>query len=389
MHLGRYDNSPHRKFFWIFVILVIIAAGVIINYTLSRATIVIHPKIEKKSTEVDLTVDAKALKPDLTNLVLPGRIIESQGEINRDADTITVRKVEDFSKGTIKIKNIWKKDFFLQTGAQLVQGESPESVGDGPKNIFLLDHEVNVPANGELEAPVTAKNKGLIGNISSGKFYFLRMSKWNRERIWAENENEFSGGEIETKVVTQDDIAKAVQAAAEELGKQEIEKLKGKLASEEKVSPGLTRVEILESRASAQPETVTNSFQVFVSGKVSSIVYSEKDLKNMAIEKFKAQVGANQEIVSIDEDSISYELTDLSGNDGKAEVKITVPAVLMSKLPSKILDKKSIVGYNKNALEERYVKFPEVDSIEVRFFPFWIKSVPSLESQVSFDVKTE
>jgi hypothetical protein len=389
MHLGRYDNSHHRKFFWVFVLFVIIAAGVIINYTLSRASIIIRPKIEKKSTEVNLTVDAKALKPDMASLVLPGRIVESQGEINRDADTVTVRKVEDFAKGKVKIKNIWKKDFFLQTGAQLVQGESPESVGDGPKNIFLLDHEVNVPANGEIEAPVTAKNKGLAGNIPSGKFYFLRMSKWNRERIWAENENEFSDGEIETKVVTQDDIAKAIQITAEELGKQEIEKVKGRLAPEEKVSPGLTRVEILESRASVEPETVTGSFQIFVHGKVASIVYSEKDLKNMAIEKFKFQVGANQEIVSIDEDSIKYELTDLSGNDGKAEVKITVPAVLMSKLPSKILDKKSIVGYNKNALQERYAKFPEVESIEVKFFPFWIKSVPSLESQVGFDVKTD
>jgi len=389
MHLGRYDNSPHRKFFWLFVLLVIIAAGVIINYTLSRSTIVIRPKIEKKSTEVNLTVDAKALKPDMTNLVLPGRIVESQGEINKENNTVTVRKVEDFAKGTVKIKNIWKKDFFLQTGAQLVQGDSPESVGDGPKNIFLLDHEVNVPANGEIEAPVTAKSKGLAGNISPGKFYFLRMSKWNRERIWAENENDFSGGEIETKVVTQDDIASAIQLTAEELGKQEIEKLKAKLASEEKVSPGLTRVEILESRASIEPETVTGSFQVFVRGKVASIVYSEKDLKDMGIEKFKTQVGANQEIVSIEENSIKYELTDLSGNDGKAEVKITIPAVLMSKLPSKILDKKSIVGYNKNALMERYAKFPEIDSIEVKFFPFWIKSVPSLESQVGFDVRTE
>jgi hypothetical protein len=389
MHLGRYDNSPHRKFFWVFVLLVAIAAGVIINYTLSRATIVIRPKIENKSTEVKLTVDAKALKPDLSSLILPGRIVESEGEINRDAGTITVRNVEDFAKGTVKIKNIWKKDFFLQTGAQLVQGDSPESVGDGQKNIFLLDHEVNVPANGELEAPVTAKSKGISGNIPSGKFYFLRMSKWNRERIWAENESEFSGGEIETKVVTQDDISKAIQIAAEELGKQEIEKLKGKLASEEKVSPGLTRVEILEGRASVAPETVAGSFQVFVRGKVASIIYSEKDLKEMGIEKFKAQVSANQEIVSIDENSIKYELTDLSGDDGKAEVKITIPAVLMSKLPSKILDKKSIVGYNKNALKERYAKFPEVDSIEVKFFPFWIKSVPSLESQVGFDVKTE
>jgi hypothetical protein len=389
MHLGRYDNSHHRKFFWVFVLFVVIAAGVIINYTLSRATIVIRPKIENRSTEVNLTVDAKALKPDMTNLILPGRIVESEGEINRDTDTATVRNVEDFAKGTVKIKNIWKKDFFLQTGAQLVQGDSPESVGTGQKNIFLLDREVNVPAGGEIEAPVTAKNKGLSGNIPPGKFYFLRMSKWNRERIWAENENDFSGGEIETKVVTQDDIARSIQATAEELGKQEIEKLKGKLASEEKVSPGLTRVEILESRASVEPETTAGSFQVFVRGKVASIVYNEKNLKEMGTEKFKVQVGANQEIVSIDEDSIKYELTDLSGNDGKAEVKITVPAILMSKLPSKILDKKSIVGYNKNALEERYAKFPEVDSIEVKFFPFWIKSIPSLESQVGFDVKTE
>jgi len=122
---------------------------------------------------------------------------------------------------------------------------------------------------------------------------------------------------------------------------------------------------------------------------VASIVYSEKDLREMAIAKFKAQVSADQEIASIDENSIKYELSDISNTDGKAEVKITIPAVLMSKLPSKILDKKGIIGYNEAALRERYAKFPEVDSIEVKFFPFWIKSVPSFESQVSFDVKAD
>jgi hypothetical protein len=389
MHLGRYDNSPHRKFFWVFVLLVAAGAVIVVNYTLARATIVIHPKVEKKNTEVDLSVDARALKPDFSNLILPGRIAETEGEISKDVSTATVRRTDDFAKGTVKIKNVWKKDFFLQTGAQLVQGESPEAVGLGPKNIFLLDHEVSVPANGEIEAPVTAKNKGVSGNIPPGKFYFLRMSQWNRERIWAENESNFTGGEAETKIVTGDDIAKATQETAEALGKQEIEKIKGKLAPDEKVSPGLTRVEILESRASIAPETAAENFQAFVKGKVASIIYSEKDLKDMALEKFRSQVGANQEIVSIDENAVKYELTDLSGNDGKAEVKITVPATLMSKLPSKALDKKSIVGYNAAALEERFAKFPEVDSVEAKFFPFWIKSVPSFENQISFDIKAE
>jgi hypothetical protein len=389
MHLGRYDNSPSRKFFWFFVFFAGLAALAIANFTLARTVIVIHPKIEKKNAAISLTVDTRALKPDPANLILPGRIIESQGEITKEVSEVTTRKVDDFAKGTAKIKNIWKKDFFLQAGAQLVQGDSPESVGTGLKNIFLLDHEVSVPANGEIEAPVTAKNKGLAGNIPPGKFYFLRMSKWNRDRIWAENENAFIGGEIVTTIASQDNINQGIQQTAENLGKQELEKIKNQLSAEEKVSEGLTRVEIIESRASVAPETTVDKFQAFVRGKVSSIAYSEKDLKEMAIERFKSQVGASQEIASIDENSMKYELSDISGTDGKAEVKITIPAVLMAKLPSKILDKKGIIGYNASALRERYAQFPEVDSIEAKFFPFWIKSVPSFEGQIGFDIKTE
>jgi len=320
---------------------------------------------------------------------LPGKIVESQGEFTKKTDSVSERKTEDFAKGTVKIKNIWKKDFFLQAGAQMVQGESPEAVAAAPKNIFLLDHEVNVPANGEIEATVTAKSKGLVGNIPPGKFYFLRMSQWNRERIWAENADPFSGGEKTSKIATQEDINHAFQAAAEELGKKEIEKMTSQLEADEKVSPGFTRVEILESRSSVQPETETENFEATVKGKVSTIVYNEKDLREMAIERFKGQIASSQEIESIDENAIKYELTDLSGSDGKAEVKIIIPAVLMAKLPSKILDKKSIVGYNKAALEERYAKFPEVDSIQVKFFPFWIKSVPNFESQIGFEVKAQ
>ncbi|PIU78277.1 MAG: hypothetical protein COZ28_01855 [Candidatus Moranbacteria bacterium CG_4_10_14_3_um_filter_44_15] len=389
MHLGRYDNSPSRKFFWLFVLLVTIVAIVVISLTLARATIIIHPKIEKKSNVISLAIDAKALKPGIANGILPGRIMESQGEITKDISDVSLRKTEDFAKGTVKIKNIWKKDFFLQKGAQLVQSESPEAVGLDPKNIFLLDNDTVAIAEGEVTASITAKNKGLTGNIDPGKFYFLRMSQWNRERIWAENEENFSGGEIETKVVSADDIARATQFTAEELGKQEIEKLKNQIPADSKLSPALTRVEILESRASVAPETTIDNFQMFVRGKVSSIVYNEKDLKDTAVEKFKEQISANQEISEIDEKNIKYELSDISGMDGKADVKISIPAILTPKLPSKMLDKKAIIGYNEAALRERYAKFTEIESIEVKFFPFWVKSVPSFEGQVGFEIRVE
>ncbi len=388
MHLGRYDNSPSRKLFRVFVFLAIAAGVVVINFTLARATIVIRPKIEHRGGGINLTIDAKAGKPDIAAGILPGQIIESQGEITKNITDVSTRKIEDFAKGTITIKNIWKKDFFLQKGAQLVQGESPEAVGPGPKNIFVLDNDIIAVAEGKVTASVTAKNKGPVGNIELGKFYFLRMSQWNRDRIWAESTENFSGGEIETKVVSQDDIARATQFTAEELGKQEIKKMDSQVPADSKLSPALTRVEILESRASVAPETPTDNFDVYVKGKVSSIVYNEKDLKDTAIEKFKEQVGANQEISEIDENNMKYELSDIGGADGKAEVKISVPAVLTPKLPSKILDKKSIIGYNEAALRERYAKFPEIDSIDVRFFPFWIKSVPSFEGQINFDIET-
>ncbi|HBB37213.1 MAG: hypothetical protein UX02_C0002G0419 [Candidatus Moranbacteria bacterium GW2011_GWC1_45_18] len=389
MHLGRYDNSPSRKIFWIFVFLTVVGAAIIINFTIARATIVIRPKIEKKESAVSLTIDTKNLKPDPANGILPGRILESQGEITKNISEVSLRKTEDFAKGAVKIKNIWKKDFFLQKGAQLVQGESPEAVGFGIKNVFILDTNTVATAESEVTATATAKNKGFSGNIPPGKFYFLRMSKWNRERIWAENGENFTGGEIETKVVSPDDISRATQTTAEELGKQEIEKMKNQVPADSKLSPALTRVEILESRASAAPETQTGNFDMFVRGNISSIVFNERDLKDTAIERFKAQIGANLEISEIDENSIKYELSDISGADGKAEVKVSVPAILTPKLPSKMLDKKAIAGYNKSALRERFTQFPEIDSIEVKFFPFWVKSVPSFEGQVGFDVRAE
>ena len=389
MHLGRYDNSPSRAFFRIFVVLVFLVALAIINFVLARATIVIRPKIEKKESGIELIIDTKILKPDFVSGVLPGRILESQGEITENVTDVSTRKVDDFAKGTVKIKNIWKKDFFLQKGAQLVVGESPEVVGTAPKNIFVLDNDTVAVAEGEVTATVAAKNKGIAGNIPPGRFYFLRMSKWNRERIWAENEENFSGGEIETKIVSADDVAHATQSTAEELGKQEIQKMSGQVPADSKLSPAITRVEILESRTSVAPETPAENFDMFVRGKISTIAYNEKDLRDTAIEKFKSQISINQEISEIDEENIKYELSDIGGADGKAEVKVIVSAVLTPKLPSKILDKKSIIGYNAAALQERYAKFPEIDSIDVKFFPFWVKSVQSFEGQVNFNIEAK
>ena len=113
--------------------------------------------------------------------------------------------------------------------------------------------------------------------------------------------------------------------------------MKTKLSSDEKISQGLTRVEILESSASVAPDAAIQNYQATVKGKVSSIVYNEKDLENMAIEKFKSQVSSNQEVVSVDDKAIKYELSDISGTDGKAEVKISVPANPLALPPSELI----------------------------------------------------
>ena len=386
MYLGQYNNVPHRRLFWTFITVVIIAALAVANFTLTRATITIHPKQTKKVSEVNITIDIHAVKPDFSSSVLPGRILELEGEITEDITNISLRRTEDFSSGIVEIKNIWKKDFYLRKGAELVQGESPEALGNKPKNIFLLDEETTAPANGSVTATVTAKKPGVAGNIPPGKFYFLRMSRWNRERIWAESKEAFSGGEKEIRVVTEEDINRAVNKVAEDLGKRELEKMKSQISTDEKTYPSLTRVEIIESHASVEPETETEKFQMRVRGKVSAIVLNEKDLKEMAIEKFKGSVGASSEISKINKGQIKYELDDSQTNDGKAKVKVIISGILVPKLSSQIFEKQPIIGYNYNALRERFSKFPEIDFIEVKFFPAWKKSVPSFKSQINFEV---
>ncbi len=389
MHLGSYDNSPSRKLFWLFTILMIAGALLVISLVTTRATIVIHPKIEKKESVVNLTIDTRALKPDIASAVLPGRIVENEGEITSQITGISTEKRNDFAEGTVKIKNVWSRDFSFQKGTQLIQGESPQATAGQVRKVFILDTAVTVPAGGEVTAALTATRKGPGGNIPPGKFYFLRMSQANRQRFWAQNDQPFSGGEIDVKVVAEEDINRARQSAAENLGKQEIQKMSAQVSEGARLSPALTQVEILESRTNAKPKEERESLEMFVRGKVSSIAFNEKDLRETAVAKFEQQVGSDQEVSAVDENEIRYELSDLSGADGKAEVKVIIPAVLSPKLPSKIFDKKSIAGYNEAALRERFSRFPEIESIDVKFFPFWTKSVPSFEGQVGFDIEND
>ncbi len=68
-------------------------------------------------------------------------------------------------------------------------------------------------------------------------------------------------------------------------------------------------------------------------------------------------------------------------SDGQASTIIESQEVVIT------FDKKAIIGMNQKEVEEYFKKITGIVDIQVKFSPFWVRSVPNLEDHVDIEIK--
>jgi len=88
----------------------------------------------------------------------------------------------------------------------------------------------------------------------------------------------------------------------------------------------------------------------------------------------------------IDEPKLTYGEADADTRNGKMNIKVYSETVVASKI-----DKESIMnnikGKNTEELKEYFANVSEVNNVDVRFWPSWVKSIPRIDNKVNVDIK--
>lgn len=306
------------------------------------------------------------------------------------------------ASGTITIYNENNKEQQLVAQTRF---QSPEGI------IFRLQREVFVPAGssenpGQIEVTVVADPTdangvavGERGNIGPSKFFVVALNEENRKKVYAESFAYMAGGITDVNsFVTEDDLTAAGQKLEEQLKEKAISALRKEalaqgnalqknfvlLEDSDVITYGTPDIDFPTSLVNQEMETFDISGTMTIEG----IAYDSEALLSILKSEIINGKTPGKQLIKIDENSISISVFEVGNNyykftaqiQGIEEYEIDPELEGGSKLAKKI--KEHIAGKTKEEAEAYIQNLPEVNSVEIKIWPVWSPTIPSLPDNI-------
>jgi hypothetical protein len=378
MHLGKIKTkSSYSPIIVGFALVVVALVATVIYFSFTRATVSITPKALGQNVSFIAHVDKKPNLDPTKIETISGRIIAKESESEKIVTNVSEKTLEQNATGTVRLYNNTDKAQPLLIHTQL---QAPNGV------IFRTNSRVSVPANGSISVGVTADVKGADGNIGPSHFAIIKLFKGLQEKIYGQSESAMTGGIQKVQVLTDQDIEQAKNSKANELYDDLVTKIRADLQSNEKLVDGAVKKEILEATPNVAAGTKTTSFSIKVRARVTAVVFDQASLFDLAVSKLKSQLSAGRDLVNPSTENLSYTVASYDLNAGVADLAVKFAGVTIVKLSNEIFDKSKIFGFTKQQTVDYFLRFPDIDKVDVGITPFWSTKIPNLEDKIEISI---
>ncbi len=369
--------KSYKKLAINFLILTANLIIILLYFSLSQAKILIVPvKTEIENiAEIKIKNSNDAMGEDGSDeLSVNGEIITVQTEHSQEFQTYSTSKVEKNARGKIIIHNTTPDK--NQTLVKETRFQNSEGIE------IKIERTIQIKPGEKITVEAYASEKGKKGEVKSedGRFQVVALP-YLKDKIYAEISEDFKNGLAEIKIMTPEEFSKARKVVEEEMKKKAIETLS-------KSSPGKIKeegvsVEISEFSSTAQPgEENIETFKINAKGMASAFYYDEKTAEEIAKQELIKQIPPDKIFVEFTDGSFNAQI-----NKEKMELRAIVKAKVQTKIPQSVLSQKEIMGMNKDEVHEYFTKITGIRDVEIKFWPFWVKSVPNMESHIDIEIK--
>jgi hypothetical protein len=366
-----------------------IVVVVVLMMTLPRATITIIPKTEPTSDTINVGIISSG-NPSADLNQVAGKYIEAT---KQDSKNFPATGQKDFGKnatGNVSFSNIYSSS----TSELLPAGTKLQTSGG---KIYLLDAPVTIP-------PATVSGGTLIAGIATGKasaektgeaynagttgLTILGLSATKQGKITAASSG-FTGGSTDVKtVVSADDIAKAKTATEAEAQDQAKADLKLKVEAGQILQDQAIALKINESKSLVSQDAQASGFDYSVTVLARGITYDEKQVKESALTALSNKLQGQKTLLDSDTGNFAYSVKKF---DADAKTLLIATTVQKKAVPNIDLSKapQDLAGKTDSEIRGYFANIPEIDTIKVVFWPFWVKHAPGNASRTSIVLDTE
>ena len=377
MPVRRHENlvaatQPIRFYKFValtFLFITVILSGVIMFMSSKRTSIV----IETKSAPVDIT--DSVLVGDADKLGSVKGIVVST-EVTGEEKFIPT-ETEDREAQAVGKVVLYNDSGLTQPLVATTRLLSADGI------LFRLKERTVVPAMGSVEAAVYASEKGASGNIGPSDFTIPGLSATRQKEIYAKSAGKMEEGLVGVGILGKSDMDKAEAALRESLRK----KAEEQLARE---NPGLGGVfKLVESEIMSENKVGDEVYQFVLTGTATVVgVFYEADALRAFAEKSLARKAVDDtEKIYPSSEPPTVKIEEYNVENNIATLQVFHSGLSKLNPESSQLEKSLFFGKNKDEIRRYLLRLDHIRSVNIKFTPAWIRTVPYVGDHVEIIVK--
>ena len=250
--------------------------------------------------------------------------------------------------------------------------------------MFVTDSSVTITISNYQNAPttVTATEQGAKYNAASGQLSGAPSG------ISASLTDATSGGtDRVVKVVTAEDVQKAKESLVEGESKDARSQLNSQLKSA-KLIDNSYRVDYNDLKSTPDVGAESEGGNAVLNATVVYALYgiSDGELSKYLDAYLKKQLGSDSDQRVFENGADKPEFQEVTKSAAGAELTLIATAKLGPKLDENEIKQDSL-GLKTGEIQEALQSIQGIEEVEVKYFPFWVSSVPSDEKKVNVQFK--
>ncbi|XOA42910.1 MAG: hypothetical protein ACKKMO_00315 [Candidatus Nealsonbacteria bacterium] len=369
------EELPKKiKINWVwFLIPLSLIIAVIVGFQLSKVEIKIWPETKTDFSKTNLTIDTEVEKPDFENKTIPGQFLKIEESISDSflSSGRTLKKAEGiirlYNAYSTKSENWLAETRFVSSEGKLYKSKDKIAVpGAEIENGKIIPKYVDVP--------VIAAEAGENYNIGHSHFsIFVFRGTPRYTKFYGESFEEIKGGGDSPQITTED-IENAKESVSKKAKTKAVTSLENKVTDEFVFLDDILETEIKDIFSLAKEGDEVERFNSGATVEATTIIFKKEEVQNF-VKEFIFSETHEEKLLYEESLKIDYTPQIVDFESGKVVLSLSFSIKMYPDINLQLL-KESLVG--KSLIETKIFleKQSEFINIEIRFWPFWVKSVP-------------
>ncbi|TSC92818.1 MAG: Uncharacterized protein CEN89_448 [Candidatus Berkelbacteria bacterium Licking1014_7] len=308
---------------------------------------------------------------------IPAHLIQEEKEEKKNFPATGKKNMGEKSRGTVTFYNSWSTDVqTLPAGAKISNGDKEFTLSGETKiaGATLSLSEGSIKTNpgvsdGVVEAAIAGENY----NLEPTKFIIVGFNSEKQSKFYAESQRKFTGGSTrEVKVVSAEDIEKAVQQLRGQLEESLLNQLIEKNPSKT-ILKDATDFDVLNRQVSVNENDEVEKFDLTLKIRSRNIGFEKETFQKSFMDILKFELPKDKDLHLTGGEEIATEVKEKDIEKGRLVIEGSIKAKIAPRLDEMKL-KKLIYGQKVGAAKETLSQQPDIEQVDISVSPEWLSS---------------